>query len=107
MIGIVIFAAIVSLLGFGLGLLTRSTPAAVAILILWPLLAENIIAGLLSVAGIDNASKWMPYQAGFNLANPDMSGLDALGRWAGGLYFFAVTMVIVLIGSVLTSRRDA
>lgn len=105
--GIVVFAAIVSLLGFGLGLLTRSTPAAVAILILWPLIAENLIAGLLSVAGIDNASKWMPYQAGFNLGNPDMTGLESLGRWTGGLYFFTVTMVIVVIGSVLTSRRDA
>lgn len=106
--GIVVFAAIVSLLGFGLGLLTRSTPAAVSILILWPLLAENIVAGLLSVAGIDGAGKWMPYQAGFNLGNPDPgAGSDALGRVAGGLYFFAVTTIVVVIGSIFTSRRDA
>jgi ABC-2 type transport system permease protein len=108
MYGIVLFAAIVSLLGFGLGLLTRSTPAAVAILILWPLLAELIIAGVLSVAGVDNAFKWMPYQAGANLGNPD-AGIesDSLGRVAGGLYFFAVTSAIVVLGSLSTSRRDA
>lgn len=108
MYGIVLFAAIVSLLGFGLGLLTRSTPAAVAILILWPLLAELIIAGVLSVAGVDNAFKWMPYQAGANLGNPD-AGIesDSLGRVAGGLYFFAVTTLVVVIGSIFTSRRDA
>ena len=108
MYGIVLFAAIVSLLGFGLGLLTRSTPAAVAILILWPLLAELIIAGVLTVAGVDNAFKWMPYQAGANLGNPDAdTASDSLGRVAGGLYFFAVTSAIVVLGSLSTSRRDA
>jgi ABC-2 type transport system permease protein len=108
MYGIVLFAAIVSLLGFGLGLLTRSTPAAVAILILWPLLAELIIAGVLTAAGVDNAFKWMPYQAGANLGNPDAgTASDSLGRVAGGLYFFAVTSAIVVLGSLSTSRRDA
>lgn len=107
MYGIVLFAAIVSLLGFGLGLVTRSTPAAVAILILWPLIAESIVAGLLSVAGVDGASKWMPYQAGFNLGNPDSGGTEALSRVAGGLYFFAVTAAVVVVGSMLTSSRDA
>lgn len=105
--GVVLFAAIVSLLGFGLGLLTRSTPAAVAILILWPLLAENIIGGLLSVAGVDDPFKWLPYQAGFSLADTNAGMGESLGRVAGGLYFFAVTSAIVVFGSLLTSRRDA
>ena len=35
-----LFAAIVSLLGYGLGLLMRDSPASVAVLILWPLVAE-------------------------------------------------------------------
>ncbi len=102
------FAAIVSLLGLGLGLLIRSTPAAVAVLILWPLVGEGLIGALLSAAGVDNAFKWLPYQAGFNLGNPDAGQTtDSLGRWTGGLYFFVVTAVIAAVGAWSTSTRDA
>lgn len=106
LIGLVVFAAIVSLLGLGLGLIIRSTPAAVAVLILWLLIVENIITLVLAGFGIDNAGKWMPYTAGFNLGNPN-PGDASLGRVASGLYFGAVTMVIVLIGTAITRRRDA
>jgi ABC-2 type transport system permease protein len=108
LIGIVCFAAIVSLLGLGLGLLIRSTPASVAVLILWPLVGEGLIGALLSAAGVENAFKWLPYQAGFNLGNPDAGQTtDSLGRWTGGLYFLAVTAVIAGVGAWSTSRRDA
>ena len=93
---------------FGLGLLIRSTPAAVAVLILWPLVAENLIGGLLTVAGVDGAFKWMPYQAGFNLGNPDAGqNADTLGRWTGGLYFLAVVLAVTAVGAWSTSKRDA
>ena len=106
--GIVAFAAIVSLLGFGLGLLIRSTAAAVAVLLLWPLVAEGLIAALLAVAGVDHPFKFLPYNAGINLGNPDpISTVDSLGRVAGGLYFFAVTAAVTVLGAVSTSRRDA
>lgn len=108
LIGVVLFAAIVSLLGYGLGLLMRSTPAAVSVLILWPLLVENILTLLLGRIGLDHPQKWMPYSAGFSLGYPD-AGVDAdtLGRVMGGLYFFAVTVAITAIGAVLVQRRDA
>lgn len=108
LIGIVLFAGIVSLLGLGLGLIIRSTPAAVAVLVLWPLVAENLIGVLLTTAGVDSAFKWMPYQAGFNLGNPDAGqSTDSLGRWTGGLYFFAVVLAVTLVGAWSTSKRDA
>jgi ABC-2 type transport system permease protein len=108
MVGIVCFAGIVSLLGLGLGLLIRSTPAAVSVLILWPLVVETLIATLFVVAGWEDALKWMPYQAGFNLGNPDAgSTSDTLGRWTGGLYFLAVVLTVTAIGAWSTSKRDA
>lgn len=107
-VGIVLFAAIVSLLGLGLGLLIRSTPAAVAILILWPLVAEGIVGGVLTAAGVDSASKWMPYNEGISMGLVgSQRGDEALSRVGAGLYFFAVTSVIVVLGSMLTNRRDA
>jgi ABC-2 type transport system permease protein len=105
-IGVVLFAAIVALLGFGLGLLIRNTPAAVAILILWPLVAESIVGAILGAAGVDQPFKWLPYNAGISMANPD-SFEGGLGRVGSGLYFFAVTGAITVLGAILTNRRDA
>jgi hypothetical protein len=70
-VGLVIFAAIVALLGFGAGLVVRSTPAAVAFLILWPLLIENLITVVFALLEWEGANKWLPYSAGINLGNPD------------------------------------
>ncbi len=104
--GVILFAAIVALLGFGLGLLIRNTPTAVAILILWPLVVESIIGGILSAAGVDQPFKWLPYNAGISMANPD-SFEGGLGRVGSGLYFFAVAGAITVFGALLTNRRDA
>lgn len=107
-IGLVIFSGIVTLLGYGLGLLIRNTPAAVAVLILWPLVIENIVAAILGVAGVDHPGRFLPYSSGFQMANPtsDSSG-DFLSRIPAGLYFGCVALGIALIGAVLANRRDA
>ena len=102
-----LFAAIVALLGYGLGLLTRNSPAAVAILILWPLIAEPLVGALLSVIGLDNPFKWMPYQAGSELLDVYPTDGETFGRVAGGLYFFAVAMALTVGGALVTNRRDA
>jgi ABC-2 type transport system permease protein len=107
LIGIVVFAVIVSLLGLGLGMVIRNTPAAVAVLILWPLVVENIIMAILSAAGVDHPLKFLPYISGFQLGNPDPASPDSLGRVAGGLYFGAVTVFVVTVGTIVTARRDA
>jgi ABC-2 type transport system permease protein len=109
MIGVVAFAAIVALLGYGLGLLVRNTPVAVAILILWPLVGESLIGGVLAAAGVDEPFKWMPYQSGIGMGNPDLGndGNEQLGRVASGLYFLGVTSVVAALGAWVTSRRDA
>jgi ABC-2 type transport system permease protein len=105
--GIIVFAAIVALLGFGAGLVVRSTPAAVAFLILWPLLIENLISVVFALLKWESANKWLPYSAGINLGNPDSGGPDSLGRIGGGLYFFAFAALVVAIGTAITQRRDA
>jgi ABC-2 type transport system permease protein len=107
LIGIVIFAVIVSLLGLGLGMVIRNTPAAVAVLILWPAVVENIVLLILSAAGVDNPLKFLPYISGFGLGNPDAATPDSLGRVAGGIYFGVVTAVVAAAGAVITTRRDA
>ena len=104
--GIVVFCALLGLFGLALGLIIRSTPAAVATLVLWPLLVENIVSAILSGLGVGNPGKWMPYQAGSNLWQ--LSDFDGtLGRWGGGLYFAGITLLLFVVGTVITNRRDA
>lgn len=109
-VGIVLFAAIVSLIGVGIGLLVRSTPGAVAILILWPLIAEGLIATLLLVARLDTVAEFLPFQAGNRLWFFDDESLGedvVLGRWTGGLVFLVAAGVVVWLGALVTSKRDA
>lgn len=107
MIGVVVFAVIVSLLGYGLGMLLRITPVAVAVLILWPLVVENIIVAILSAAGVDNPTNFLPYVSGIRLGNPEDVQPGEIGRIAGGLFFAAFAAVIAAVGATLTARRDA
>ena len=106
LVGVVLLAIGLTLLGYGLGLLLRNTAATICLLLLWPLIAEGLIAGLLSVAGAEGAVKLLPYSAGFNMAIVDPDP-DSFGRVAGGLYFFAWVLVIAVAGMFRTRRRDA
>jgi ABC-2 type transport system permease protein len=106
LVGAVALAVELALLGYGLGLLIRNSPAAICILLLWPLIAEGLIAGLLSVVGADGAMRYLPYSAGFNMAVTDPDP-DHFGRVGGGVYFFAWVIVIGVLGIVATRKRDA
>jgi len=106
LVGVVALAVGLTLLGYGLGLLIRNSPAAICILLLWPLIAEGLIAGLLNAVGAEDGVRYLPYAAGFNMAvtEPDP---DSFGRVGGGLYFFAWVVVIAVAGVVTARRRDA
>jgi ABC-2 type transport system permease protein len=101
----VLFVALVAGLGLGFGTILRATPAAVALVILWPMLVESLVGGLLGLA-VDGASNWMPYQAGTTLHQLDPSS-DTLGRVGGGLLFAGFVVVVLAVGAALSSRRDA
>lgn len=106
LVGVVLLGVGLTVLGYALGLLLRNTALALCILLLWPLLAEGLIAGLFAVAGWDGAQKWLPYQAGFNMAAP-RPGDDSLGRVGGGLWFFTCVLTITALALWSGKRRDA
>ncbi|MFV0307456.1 MAG: hypothetical protein ACK5OX_06910 [Desertimonas sp.] len=106
LVGILVLAVLLTVGGYGLGLLVRNTPVAICILLLWPLLVEGILAGLFDVAGWDGLVRWLPYQAGFNLIEVDPSP-DRLGRVPGGLWFGLWVVVLAGLGMWRTHRRDA
>lgn len=106
LVGCVLLMAILTMLGYGLGLLTHSSPFAITILILWPLLLEQIVGGILFAAGLEGAINWLPYNRGFLLAIPD-PGEDAPNRWWGGAYFAAWVLAVLVVGLVANRKRDA
>lgn len=108
MIGVVVLTGLMSLAGYGLGLITRSTPVAVSILIVWPLIAEGLVGALLGVvSGNDNIGSWMPFQAGIRMAIVDEFGDGGPSRLQSGFYFGAVALALTAIGSWFVNRRDA
>jgi ABC-2 type transport system permease protein len=106
LVGVVVLAVGLTLLGYGLGLLIRNSAATICLLLLWPLIAEGLVAGLLSAVGADGLLKFLPYSSGFNMAVTDPDP-ELFGRVAGGLYFFAWVIVTVVLGFISARRRDA
>jgi ABC-2 type transport system permease protein len=104
-LGQLLFVALVACLGLGFGVIVRATPAAVALVILWPMLVESLVGGLLGLA-FEDAANWMPYGAGTALhaLDPDP---ESLGRLGGGLLFAGFVAVVLGVGAVLSNRRDA
>jgi ABC-2 type transport system permease protein len=109
LIGVIVLAAGLSLLGYALGLLLRNPAATVAALLLWPLFVEEVLIGGLLVSVVVDAPvarQWLPYLAGLNMAAIEPNE-DLLGRVPGGLYFLAWTAGIALLATLRARRRDA
>jgi ABC-2 type transport system permease protein len=106
-ISLIALAVIVSWFALGIGTLIRNSPAAVVIVLLWPLLIENLVALALGLAGVDGAAKWMPYQAAIAAVGSSPGGPDSLDRPWAQLYFAAWAVGLVAAGIVLDRRRDA
>lgn len=108
MVGLVLLTAFMSLAGYALGMITRSTPAAVSILIVWPLIAEGLVGALIGlIVDNNNVGRWMPFQAGIRMAI--VGGMEDGGptRLAAGIYFGAVALVLASVGAWTVNRRDA
>ena len=102
----VVLSMLLAALGYGLGLIIRNSPATVALVILWPLLLENIANAVLDAAGIDNPTPWLPYQSAIVMLNPDHGSRDP-SRLHGALYLGAVVVGLIIIGLFVNDRRDA
>jgi ABC-2 type transport system permease protein len=110
LLGVVVLSGLLSLLGFGFGLLIRNSPATVVMFVLWIVLIENLIGLVMRFAGVDNPENWLPVSAAFQMVDPDRSRNASqwnAGRWDGGIYLGAVVLVMIIIGIIVNERRDA
>ncbi|WP_238161764.1 ABC transporter permease subunit [Kribbella antibiotica] len=111
--GIVFFLSAV--IAVAVGILIRQSAGAIAILILWPLLVENLF-NLIPKIG-DDLSKWSPFQnassfltqgndGGFAGAVGDASNY-ALSPWWALLYFAGWAIGLLAIALFSANKRDA
>jgi len=105
-LGMVALSILVSLLGMAIGTLTRNPPSAVAVLVLWPLLLESLIGGLLSVVINSIGFEWMPFQTGMSALQLEDSDMD-FGRWGSVGYFGLWILGFTLFAHTVFKRRDA
>jgi ABC-2 type transport system permease protein len=107
--------ALSAVIAVAVGALVRQSAGAVAILILWPLLVENLVQ-LIPKVGND-ISSWSPFMnsSSFLIQNQDygivsqqVAGTDfALSPWWALLYFAGWAAALLAIALYTASKRDA
>jgi ABC-2 type transport system permease protein len=105
-LAMIALSVVVSLLGMAIGTLTRNPPSAVTILVLWPLLLESLIGGLLSLVINSIGFEWMPFQTGMNALRLEDSDMD-FGRWGSVGYFGLWVLGLSLFAHTVFKRRVA
>jgi ABC-2 type transport system permease protein len=106
--GSVVLCVLYAAVGFGVGTILRQPVAGIVVVLAYPLVVENIIAGIvLAATGADDIEdsvvRFFPFIAGSNLASVD----PTLNPWLGGAILAALAVVLIAIGWVLVQRRDA
>ncbi|MDG4823935.1 hypothetical protein O7635_18925 [Asanoa sp. WMMD1127] len=115
--GYLLLAAGWALLGVALGQLLRGVPGALVVLLVTPMIVEQLVFRLSYVPQLDwltPAVKFLPFTAGLQLVSAagEASGglaseVGLLSRWpSGGVFAVFVALVVVTAGA-LFRRRDA
>jgi ABC-2 type transport system permease protein len=102
----VIVGLVFAWFGTGLGLLIRNSAMGVTLLVLWPLLLENIITLVASLADFDQIVRWLPLQMAIG-AMSTAGSTDAFAWPWSVLWPLAFGGALVAIGLFVDSRRDA
>ncbi|MDH2456465.1 ABC transporter permease [Corynebacterium bovis] len=103
---IALYAVLVVPLSVGTGYLVRHTAGAIAVLLLWKLVVETAVVGL-----IPKIRDWLPPYMPFgnmDSATQLSDVTDAPWGWQGSAVYFAVWSVVIFVaGIVVLRRRDA
>ncbi len=100
-LGILLAGALYGLVGVGVGALVRNQVAAVTVSLLWLLIVEGLLVGLLPSVG-----RWLPSGAATALTRASITNGTLLPMWAGGLLLAAYGLVFAAVATRFTIRRD-
>jgi ABC-2 type transport system permease protein len=104
--------AITAVIAVAVGILIRQTAGAVAILLIYSLLVENLVTLIPRIG--TNIQKWMPFTEANNFlvgGTPNAGGRLVenmpLSPWGSLVYFAGIGAVLLTIALVTANRRDA
>jgi ABC-2 type transport system permease protein len=106
--GIALYAALAAALGVGIGALLRAGPGAVAVLLLWPLVAEPMLGNLPDVG--PRVGPYLPFANIFIAIDvPWLYPVYAMpwGPWGSLAYFTAVVATVLGAAIAVVKLRDA
>ncbi len=118
-LGAVLYTAMFGLCGMAFAVLVRNQTGALALILLIPLVVENILKIVLQIIArsgnsVDSISRYFPFDAGAQMfARPsaqvinDVLGYHPLGPVSGGLVMLAFTGLLLAAALALFLRRDA
>jgi ABC-2 type transport system permease protein len=102
-LGIVLFGALWTAAGLGVGAIVRQPIAGILILVAESLILESIIGAV-----FESTQKWLPFANGLQMtyrADGEAESLQSVLN--GGIYFAVFCVILVAIGAILVQRRDA
>ena len=105
---IALYAVLAAILGVGVGALLRASAGAVALLLMWPLVAEPILGNLPNIGSA--VGPYLPFANAFTFMGVQwLYPYYAMpwGELGSIVYFAAVTAVVFVAALVTVSRRDA
>jgi ABC-2 type transport system permease protein len=106
--GFALYAALAAVLGVAVGALVRFAAGAVAVLLLWPLVAEPLLGNLPST-GVQ-LGPWLPFANMFRFLDVEWLFPTYAIPWGetGSLLYFVALVVLVFVAAVVAlNRRDA
>ncbi|MBM7857476.1 ABC-2 type transport system permease protein [Lentzea nigeriaca] len=114
--GVGLTFAIGAILAIAVGILVRQTAGAVAILLVWSMLAENLV-GLIPKVGV-KIQAWLPFMNADNFLavnTPSAGEVEATGggvvfklsQWGSLAYFAGIAVALLVVALVVAKRRDA
>ncbi len=104
--GVAAVYLLASVIAVAVGILVRHTAGAVAIVLVWALVAEQLIGLLPGIGPV--VTPWLPFQAGKFFLTSDGTGTGLLGSpWAALGYLTAVAAALLAAAVAAAQRRDA
>jgi ABC-2 type transport system permease protein len=105
--GVGLVYLVAAVFSVAVGILVRHTAGAVALVLTWALMVEQLVA---LIPGLESVATWLPFQAAkqFLLAGqiPDGAGLTEQ-PWGAMGYFAAVCAGLLAVAIAVAKRRDA
>jgi ABC-2 type transport system permease protein len=106
--GVGVVYLVAAVVAVAVGILVRHTAGAVALVLVWALVAERLVAALPGVG--DALQQWLPFEAAKHFLTATGGSADAAvlaGPWAALAYFVAVAAVLLGTAIGVARRRDA